>query len=150
MQPDELQLCSCLEGNHGWSALHHAAAAGQTEIVKVLGAAGEGVMVDARTWEGETPLLLACKRLPAAKAAELKLKANPNLATNKTCSALQWACMRGEVEVEVEELWHRCGPALSPPPPPTGSPCSSWTGRRRSSSGWTFQIPTRWPATTFF
>jgi len=88
--------------NQGWCALHHAAAAGQGEVVRVLGAAGEGAMVDARTWEGETPLLLACKRLPAARDAVhalLKLKANPNLATNESCSALQWACVRGEVEV---------------------------------------------------
>jgi len=88
--------------NQGWSALHHAAAAGQAGVVRVLGAAGEGAMVDARTWEGETPLLLACKRLPAARDAVhalLKLKANPNLSTNESCSALQWACVRGEVEV---------------------------------------------------
>ena len=88
--------------NKGWTALHHAAAAGQAECVALLGEVGEGALTDTRTWEGETPLLLACKELPATKSAVhalLKLRADPNLVTNESCSPLHWAALQGQVEV---------------------------------------------------
>ena len=53
--------------------------------------------------QGETALLLACKNLPRTKSVVhtlLKLKANTNLATNESCSALQWAAVHGDVEVK--------------------------------------------------
>ena len=46
--------------------------------------------------------MLACKNLPRTKSAVhalLKLKANTNLVTNESCSALQWAAVHGDVEV---------------------------------------------------
>ena len=56
--------------------------------------------------KGETALVLACKNLPRSKSAVhalLKLKANTNLVTNESCSALQWAAVHGDVEV----LFHK-------------------------------------------
>ena len=47
-------------------------------------------------------MVLACKNLPRSKSAVhtlLKLKANTNLVTNESCSALQWAAVHGDVEV---------------------------------------------------
>ena len=47
-------------------------------------------------------MVLACKNLPRTKStvhALLKLKANTNLVTNESCSALQWAAVHGDVEV---------------------------------------------------
>jgi len=88
--------------NKGWTALHHAAAEGHADCVKALGEAGERALIDLRTWEGETALVLACKNLPRSKSAVhalLKLKANTNLVTNESCSALQWAAVHGDVEV---------------------------------------------------
>jgi len=88
--------------NKGWTALHHAAAGGHADCVKALGEAGERALIDLRTWEGETALVLACKNLPRTKStvhALLKLKANTNLVTNESCSALQWAAVHGDVEV---------------------------------------------------
>ena len=39
------------DAQSGWTALHHAAAAGHAECVKALGEAGERALVDLRTWE---------------------------------------------------------------------------------------------------
>ena len=35
----------------GWTALHHAAAGGHADCVKALGEAGQGALIDLRTWE---------------------------------------------------------------------------------------------------
>ena len=51
--------------------------------------------------------MLACKNLPRSKSAVhalLKLKANTNLVTNESCSALQWAAVHGDVEVILKAL----------------------------------------------
>ena len=51
--------------------------------------------------------MLACKNLPRSKSAVhalLKLKANTNLVTNESCSALQWAAVHGDVEVIITAL----------------------------------------------
>jgi len=88
--------------NKGWTALHHAAAGGHVECVKALGEAGERALVDLRTWEGETALVLSCKNLPRTKSVVhslLKMKANTNLVTNESCSALHWAAVHCDVEV---------------------------------------------------
>ena len=65
--------------------------------------------------KGETALVLACKNLPRSKSAVhalLKLKANTNLVTNESCSALQWAAVHGDVEVlkkpSIFELLNDC------------------------------------------
>ena len=84
--------------------------------MKALGEAGERALVDLRTWEvlcfylkagltlaqGETALVLACKNLPRTKSVVhslLKMRANTNLVTNESCSALQWAAVHCDVEV---------------------------------------------------
>lgn len=59
--------------NRGWGPLHWAASSGQVEVIRLLGALEE-VDIDARTWEGETPLFLACKSLPASKVERLKYR----------------------------------------------------------------------------
>jgi len=95
--------------NKGWTALHHAAAGGHAECVKALGEAGERALVDLRTWEGETALVLACKNLPRTKSVVhslLKMKANTNLVTNESCSALQWAAVHCDVEFRLSNGWY--------------------------------------------
>ena len=45
---------------------------------------------------------MACKNLPRTKSVVhslLKMKANTNLVTNESCSALQWAAVHCDVEV---------------------------------------------------
>jgi len=87
--------------NRGWGPLHHAAYHGQTEVVRLLGQL-EAVDVDSRTWEGESSLLLACKKLPEARDCVywlLKLNADVNLTTNEQCSALQHACVKTDLTV---------------------------------------------------
>ena len=45
---------------------------------------------------------MACKNLPRTKGVVhslLKMKANTNLVTNESCSALQWAAVHCDVEV---------------------------------------------------
>ena len=52
--------------------------------------------------QGETALVLACKNLPRTKSVVhslLKMRANTNLVTNESCSALQWAAVHCDVEV---------------------------------------------------
>ena len=87
--------------NRGWGPLHHAAYMGQHECVKLLGTL-ENINLDLRTWEGETPLFLACKNLPHSKKAIhtlLKLNAFVNIYTNEQCSPLQYAAVKGDLEV---------------------------------------------------
>ena len=87
--------------NRGWGPLHHAAYTGQQECVKLLGQL-EGIDLDSCTWEGETPLFLACKNLPQSKQAVhalLKLNASVNLNTNEQCSPLQYAAVKGDLAV---------------------------------------------------
>ena len=58
--------------------------------------------LDIRTWEGETPLFLACKNLPQSKDAVhalLKLNASVNLNTNEQCSPLQYAAVKADLAV---------------------------------------------------
>ena len=87
--------------NRGWGPLHHAAYHGQADAVKLLGEI-EAVDVNAKTWEGETSLLLACKNLPESRDAVyqlLKLGADVNLTTNEQCSALQYSCVKTDLSV---------------------------------------------------
>lgn len=87
--------------NRGWTPLHHAAYHGHTELVKFL-AELEAVNIDARTWEGETALLLACKNLPETRDVVywlLRLSANVNLNTNEQCSSLQHAAVKTDLTV---------------------------------------------------
>ena len=61
-----------------------------------------GLDLDQRTWEGETPLLLAVRALPAARPAVhalLKLGASPNVNTNEQCSSLQYAAVKTDLTV---------------------------------------------------
>ena len=63
--------------NRGWGPLHHAAYHGHHTCVQYLGAL-DMVDINARTWEGETPLFLSCKNLPDTRDcvhALLKLNA---------------------------------------------------------------------------
>jgi len=87
--------------NRGWGPLHHAAYMGQQECVKLLGQL-ECTDLDMRTWEGETPLFLACKNLPQSKDAVhalLKLNASVNHHTNEQCSPLQYAAVKADLAV---------------------------------------------------
>jgi len=87
--------------NRGWGPLHHAAYTGQQDCVKLLGQL-ECTDLDIRTWEGETPLFLACKNLPQSKQAVhalLKLNASVNLNTNEQCSPLQYAAVKADLAV---------------------------------------------------
>eukprot|EP00092_Neocalanus_flemingeri_P023913 GFUD01025940.1.p1 GENE.GFUD01025940.1~~GFUD01025940.1.p1 ORF type:complete len:626 (-),score=184.20 GFUD01025940.1:37-1914(-) len=87
--------------NRGWGPLHHAAYTGQQECVQLLGQV-ECTDLDRCTWEGETPLLLACKNLPQSKEAVhalLKLNASVNLHTNEQCSPLQYAAVKADLDV---------------------------------------------------
>ena len=87
--------------NRGWGPLHHAAYMGQQECVQLLGQL-ECTDLDMRTWEGETPLFLACKNLPQSKEAVhtlLKLNASVNQHTNEQCSPLQYAAVKAELAV---------------------------------------------------
>ena len=62
----------------------------------------ECINVNAKTWEGETPLFLACKNLPVSQQAVhalLKLKANVNITTNEKCSPLQYAAVKNDDKV---------------------------------------------------
>ena len=91
-----VKRCSIPGSNSGWGPLHHAAHNGHEDCVKYLGDL-EMVDINARTWEGETALFLACKNLPGTKDAVnalLKLKANTNIVTNEACSALQYAAVK--------------------------------------------------------
>jgi len=96
----------CPEGaksrdNRGWEPIHEAAAAGNVDAISYL-CVGAGVDINSQTWEGETPLFLACKNLPATKQAVyclLKLRARVNLSTNENCTPLQYAAVKGELEV---------------------------------------------------
>jgi len=87
--------------NRGWGPLHHAAYMGQEACVKLLGQL-ECTDLDMRTWEGETPLFLACKNLPKSQAAVhalLKLNASVNHHTNEQCSPLQYAAVKANLDV---------------------------------------------------
>jgi len=87
--------------NRGWGPLHHAAYMGQADCVKLLGQL-ECIDLDTRTWEGETPLFLACKNLPKSKDAVhalLKLNASVNHHTNEQCSPLQYAAVKADLSV---------------------------------------------------
>jgi len=87
--------------NRGWGPLHHAAYMGQQDCVKLLGQL-ECTDTDIRTWEGETPLFLACKNLPKSRDAVhalLKLNASVNHHTNEQCSPLQYAAVKADLAV---------------------------------------------------
>ena len=87
--------------NRGWGPLHHAAYHGHAACVQYLGAL-VSVDINSRSWEGETPLFLACKNLPTARDsvhALLKLNANVNITTNERCSPLQYAAVKTDLTV---------------------------------------------------
>jgi len=87
--------------NRGWTPVHEAAVNGHSAIIRYLSSV-PGVNMNAATWEGETPLFLACKHLPQTKQAVhtlLKLRVRVNIATNEECTPLQFAAVKGEVEV---------------------------------------------------
>ena len=59
--------------------------------------------------QGETALVLACKNLPRTKSVVhslLKMRANTNLVTNESCSALQWAAVHCDVEVTLTTFYN--------------------------------------------
>ena len=50
---------------------------------------------------------MACKNLPRTKSVVhslLKMKANTNLVTNESCSALHWAAVHCDVEVTLKKI----------------------------------------------
>ena len=87
--------------NRGWTPLHEAAYSGHVDCIRFLSTL-PGVDLNSRTWEGETPLFLAVKNLPHSKQAVhalLKLRAKVKLGTNEGCTPLQYAAVKGDLEV---------------------------------------------------
>jgi ankyrin repeat protein len=75
----------------GWTALFEAATEGRVEVVAVLLAAGARVN-DTDTWEGRTPLSLACAR-GSLELVQMLLDAgaDPNIRCACVCVCVAWA-----------------------------------------------------------
>ena len=88
-------------GGHGHTPASRAFGNGHVECAElVIGAGGEWNVVSTTPGlEGQTPLFLASQRHPAAVAAMLTLKADPNQATQLGVTPLYMSVLSGATEV---------------------------------------------------